>query len=155
MLKALHKAVILVCLPVVCFAAPPEIPPQKTIDLLDENTGLMAAMEGDRVIALYGAPFAVRDQEPSTDAFVAGFLNEYADALGVKNVTLVPRKFCTGKPRTLCADDNDCGDAHSAVGTVFGDAACRVPWPANPNLRGPPVTHEGGSSMSPFPIAPP
>jgi hypothetical protein len=93
---------------ILCVAAPPDIPPQETIELLENTTGLMAKMHGDQVTALYGAPFAVRDQEPTTDAFVAAFLDDNADALGVDDVVLVPHQFCTGRPRKLCDDDNDC-----------------------------------------------
>jgi hypothetical protein len=109
MLKPIASCVCFVLVSsILCVAAPPEIPPQETIQLLENTTGLVAKMHGDQVIALYGAPFAERDQEPTTDAFVAAFLAENADALGVDDLVLVPRKFCTGRPRKLCGDDNDC-----------------------------------------------
>lgn len=47
-----------------------------------------------------------------------------------------------------------CDDAYSAVGGFLGDAVCKVSWPANSFELWPPVSHVGGSSMSPQVVSP-
>ena len=74
-------------------------PSDATIALLDANPGLVAQYDGDRLIAIYGVPFAI-DDDPATDsdAFVDGWLfgsgegdalvPGNVDALGVNDVDL-------------------------------------------------------------------
>jgi hypothetical protein len=93
--------------------------------LLDDHEGLQALIEQDRVIALYGVPFAENDGVPPqlVDDFVDDWLFEdsfngkdgHKDALGVDDVDLVPDKFCTGQPQKKCSDDNDCSGAETCT----------------------------------------
>ena len=64
--------------------------PTATRALLDANPGTQAMFERERLVALYGKPFAT-DNDPgtTTDDFVARFVGEHGDALGVENVSLV------------------------------------------------------------------
>lgn len=64
-------------------------PTSATQTLVDQNSGLLPLAQEDRMVALYGVPFAV-DADPATDtdAFVAEFLLQNSDALGVDNVVL-------------------------------------------------------------------
>ncbi len=67
-------------------------PTVATQTLLDTHPGMRAMFDGERMIALYGVPFATdNDPQTTTDDFVDAFLAEHGDALGVDNVDLVLR----------------------------------------------------------------
>ena len=64
-------------------------PTPVTQSLLLAKPGLRPVVSGDRLTALYGVPIETdADPATSTDAFVASFLAQHADALGVTGVTL-------------------------------------------------------------------
>ena len=67
------------------------VPSSATESLLSAHPGLRVMAQGERAVALYNVAFAT-DADPgtSTDQFVQGFLDVYADALGVDDVTMVP-----------------------------------------------------------------
>jgi len=64
----------------------------QTQTLLLNAPGTKAAFRNDRLVAIYGAPVEERDQQASTAAFVADFLDDQKAALGIENaadITLV------------------------------------------------------------------
>jgi Zn-dependent metalloprotease len=61
-----------------------------TQTFLDTHPGTRAMFQGERMVAIYGSPFANDSNvASSTDDFVGAFLQQNASALGVDNPTLV------------------------------------------------------------------
>lgn len=79
-----------VCLLVCTSVSVAGTPTPATQALLDANSGLRAMFEGQRLVAIYGVPFATDDDpQTTTDDFVTAFLSASGEALGVDNLVLV------------------------------------------------------------------
>ena len=66
-----------------------EVPPTpQTVTFLDNNPGTKAALAGDGIGAVFGAPLATRGTEPTTKDFVEEFLitDGNVDILGARGV---------------------------------------------------------------------
>ena len=106
-------------------------PTPETQSLLDLHAGLRAMPDGSLVSVLYGTRIAIRNPatQPTVDDFVEDFITLPAncDALGVAGATLVPDKFCTGKPMVKCGTANDCAAGETCGHNIdAGDGRFRI-----------------------------
>lgn len=85
-------ASFMILIPVLTVSVAMALPPTSaTRTFLDNNTDARAKVADGRIVALFGGELGESDtqQQESTDDFVARFISENADALGVDDVDLV------------------------------------------------------------------